>query len=464
MQNSAYFTTLTFLFKSIGGFVKKVLTFSTKFLKFFFISFSILLILFFLILALNFRPKSSKKMSSRSSAFDIAQVEEKVEHFPPATLEPTQMENFNLFGVLSFKNLSLHKNIFYIAEQSPSIDVDTILDPNESYHYQFENCDIKAFEQHQDKLITKRIPGTTFIFSSTDEFNRFQGHYYHFCEEFLLAWCAHKHQETPPISTVVFPNIEKWKGKFNDINDKIIQSTASGASVIPASTLKLLSKKYLLQFENAIFVDRRACHRNQQVAAYNQMTLAHKPILKREYITEFKNHLLDAFKTYPRAVEKPFITYIRRNTYRYLEPGFEKKLLTDLQEQFPDYQLNPVWFENYSFPEQLQIIRNSKVLIGAHGNGLTHELFLPEKSLVVEIFPREAFTMDYLYFSELAGHIYFGLDPDKGVIAQTGSRIAHHGDLNQVIPEFDTEKVTCLLKNYFSSDKVGTLNERSLEE
>lgn len=443
--------------------MKKILTRSTKVLKIFLITSITLLLSFFLLLTFNLRSKSSKKLN-RSSSFEITKVQHEIEKLGPATLQSTQVENFGLHGVFAFKDLFLHKNKYFIAADSPTIEVDTILNPKDSYQYQFEACDIQTLEQKQDSLPTKFIPGTTFIFSSADDVARFQGHYYHFCEEFLLAWCAHKQQETPPISTIVFPNIEAWKGRFNSINDKIIHSTAPNATIIPASALKSMAKKYFLQFENAIFVDRKACHQNEQVASYNQMTLAHQPILKKEYLSEFKNILLEAFKTYPQVLEKPYITYIKRKSFRYLESEFEKKLLTDIQEQFPDYRLNPVWLENYSFPEQLQMIRNSKVLIGAHGNGLTHELFLPERSLVIEIFPKDAFTMDYLYFSELANHVYFGLDPEKGIIAQSGSRIPHHGDLNQIIPEFDTTNVTSLLKNYFSSENEGALKETSLEE
>ena len=36
--------------------------------------------------------------------------------------------------------------------------------------------------------------------------------------------------------------------------------------------------------------------------------------------------------------------------------------------------------------EQMKIVRNTDILIGAHGAGLTHSLFLPEESVLVELF------------------------------------------------------------------------------
>lgn len=59
------------------------------------------------------------------------------------------------------------------------------------------------------------------------------------------------------------------------------------------------------------------------------------------------------------------------------------------------------------FAEQIRIVRNSDVLVGVHGAGLTHGLWMRERSVMVEILP-EGFT--HKGFRNLAGalgHSYF---------------------------------------------------------
>ena len=72
--------------------------------------------------------------------------------------------------------------------------------------------------------------------------------------------------------------------------------------------------------------------------------------------------------------------------------------------------------------------------------------------------------MDYEYFSDLSGHKYFALAPEEGVIAKAGDRIPFRGDVNQVIPEFDTKWITSLIKDYISFEQTSDLNEISLSE
>nr|AIA83358.1 CAZy families GT61 protein [uncultured bacterium] len=52
-----------------------------------------------------------------------------------------------------------------------------------------------------------------------------------------------------------------------------------------------------------------------------------------------------------------------------------------------DYQVMKVVFnKNIPFKKQLEITANSDVLIGIHGAGLTHLLFLPDWAAVFELY------------------------------------------------------------------------------
>ena len=66
-----------------------------------------------------------------------------------------------------------------------------------------------------------------------------------------------------------------------------------------------------------------------------------------------------------------------------------------------------------------------KIMVGIHGNGLTHEMWMPNRSVLVEVrrhclhsvssrltrqlFPPETFLRDYEVIAEATGHSYFGI-------------------------------------------------------
>ena len=54
-----------------------------------------------------------------------------------------------------------------------------------------------------------------------------------------------------------------------------------------------------------------------------------------------------------------------------------------------------------SFEEQVRLMRNTSVLIGVHGAGLTNLLYLPTQALVVEISTRKNGDPDF-YFKNIA--------------------------------------------------------------
>jgi len=291
-----------------------------------------------------------------------------------------------------------------------------------------------------------------------------QPHYFHFLEEFILGWAAHKGLETKRMTTLIFPDIDHWEG-VNQLNKQILEALIPNIVVLNKSQLKTLSNHHLLQFENAILVDRHACHNLEAVCTYNKMAIGHAELIKSDYLKEMRDTILGQLKTYENPNRKQTITYIKRKNRRYLEKDFEKMFLLTLQKQFPNHKIQPVWFEKHSFAQQLQIIRNTDILIGAHGNGLTHSYFLPDNALVLEIFPEGAFAMDYQMISELSGHEYYAIDPKEGIISSAGHPMPPRGNVNQVIPEFDIDWIVGPIKGHLQSavDSVSR-NEISSNE
>ncbi|MCJ1327177.1 hypothetical protein MMC10_003844 [Thelotrema lepadinum] len=92
----------------------------------------------------------------------------------------------------------------------------------------------------------------------------------------------------------------------------------------------------------------------------------------------------------------------------------EKRRLTDkedyveeLKKMYPVVQIQTIDFAAIPFMEQLKIVVNTDILVGVHGAGLTHTLFLPPGSAVVEIQPPDVSPKGYRSLAHLLGHHYF---------------------------------------------------------
>jgi hypothetical protein len=69
-----------------------------------------------------------------------------------------------------------------------------------------------------------------------------------------------------------------------------------------------------------------------------------------------------------------------------------------------------VILESLSFSEQVKIHSESKALVGLYGAGFVHSLFLPEKSFVLEIFPKDFKHPNCPYAQFLLEHEYCGIE------------------------------------------------------
>ena len=112
------------------------------------------------------------------------------------------------------------------------------------------------------------------------------------------------------------------------------------------------------------------------------------------------------------------ITFISRSTAhrRVLN---EQELTISLQQNFPNIRVRLVDFHHgMPFEHQLQISANTDVLIGMHGAGLTHLLFLPDWAVVFELFNCDDRNC-YLDLARLRGIRYLTWEDRKKLIAES---------------------------------------------
>ncbi|KAK4064188.1 uncharacterized protein Triagg1_9167 [Trichoderma aggressivum f. europaeum] len=102
---------------------------------------------------------------------------------------------------------------------------------------------------------------------------------------------------------------------------------------------------------------------------------------------------------------KVIVTYIRRaNTRKLIN---EDAHMEALRNEIPNMILNVVDFAAISFAEQLKIVRETDLLVGVHGAGLTHLMFLQPGSAVLEILPEGFQHKGFRNLAQMLGISFF---------------------------------------------------------
>ena len=129
----------------------------------------------------------------------------------------------------------------------------------------------------------------------------------------------------------------------------------------------------------------------------------HSALLKvfAERVMDFYN--IDRAK---KQDDSPLVlTFIDRREKRRLVE--KEDYVEELRRTYPKIQFEMADLAALNFAEQLQVVRNTDILVGVHGAGLTHALFLPPSSAVVEIIPAEFNHKGFRNLAHLLGHHYF---------------------------------------------------------
>lgn len=81
------------------------------------------------------------------------------------------------------------------------------------------------------------------------------------------------------------------------------------------------------------------------------------------------------------------LTFVSRRMARQRKLENEEELIERLQSALPEAKVRGVALENYSPLEQVKIMSKTRLLVGLHGAGLTHSVFLPQSAGLFELFP-----------------------------------------------------------------------------
>ncbi|KAG9035592.1 hypothetical protein FRB95_010998 [Tulasnella sp. JGI-2019a] len=108
------------------------------------------------------------------------------------------------------------------------------------------------------------------------------------------------------------------------------------------------------------------------------------------------------------------VSYIVRiSHYRMLTPESHRSLIESLNQlcSSKGWEFNVVHAERMTREEQVQMAAKSTIILGVHGNGLTHLVWMPPSpiSTVIEIFYPGGFARDYEWTARALGHRHYGI-------------------------------------------------------
>lgn len=104
------------------------------------------------------------------------------------------------------------------------------------------------------------------------------------------------------------------------------------------------------------------------------------------------------------------LTFIDRSQTRVLLN--HTRLFDEVQATYPHVKVQSIDFANISFAEQLHVVQHTDILVGVHGAGMAHEMFLTPRSVLVEILPAGVNFKGYRNVADLVGLSYFSAHAD----------------------------------------------------
>lgn len=263
------------------------------------------------------------------------------------------------------------------------------------------------------------ISGTTIIALESRGTPSHSTHFFHFLEHLLGIWMFGGEKNRLDVKLFILAgngiDIPQTWGGATDIAESLIKALFPNAAIKTWNDFINETKGEVVCFKKIITSDRSMEIFKKEPYYTQRMLGGYFQDLTRESLECLVAYVWQYFKVKKTVSEKLVVTYTKRKSSRCLDLGCEQELI-DKITKLPHVELQIVDFASISFQEQVQLIANTDVLLGVHGNGLSHALFLPNGATLIEFFPKNSLRAEYRIFAQLRGLNYFGWMDEKGWI------------------------------------------------
>ena len=122
--------------------------------------------------------------------------------------------------------------------------------------------------------------------------------------------------------------------------------------------------------------------------------------------SQFKQDIIQNFGLIKEKKQNKQVTFILRRNTRIIDN------IEEIQLQLSNLNIQYIYFEDHSLEKQLEIVYNTDILIGVHGAGLAWFVFMEDRSKLIEIYPGNSITDNYVRWSKIANVEYINLKGD----------------------------------------------------
>lgn len=348
-------------------------------------------------------------------------------------------------GWTIFRNLYLYNGTWFIVTDDPSdfpllrLMVSTgaeIWNDEESIkNREPTDKDMKIIFPSEAKTTlghhASKVEGTTWLCNDPAQF---LDHYYHFAAEIIFGmWRTYStlDRDIPPEGITRLPSPRrmlfthadpvKWRD-YSKMNAFLLKSIFPSLSYEFSGEMqdRTDSGRPFL-YDRVVFQDRAASLRGPQFAktwrnAAEAYTLEGSPYWWspiRRNLLEFVGGMSEAV-LHPLDMETPVITYVSRQDWgrRMLKKADHEKLVEELHriQKEHGYEVNIVSMDKLTRDEQIRLAARTTIMLGVHGNGLTHLLWMKPtpRATVIEFFYPKGFAHDYEFTSRALGITHYG--------------------------------------------------------
>ena len=254
------------------------------------------------------------------------------------------------------------------------------------------------------------LEGTTLLFM--DDPVNYLFHFFHLLEHLVGAWAFYGCDFAQDVQHIILAGTgldqnRTWQGP-NQINAHLLRALFPHAQVKTWHEFCMEGEKRLICFERILTSDRAITYTLPECRAINKHLGAALAYINPITLHSFAKALHSYVQTPVHSSSYLRVTYITRPPPRCLNAEIEAALIKKISS-LDGVRLIVEDLAQISFHKQIQLISNTDVLIGVHGNGLSHLLFLPDHASIIELFPPDNHHLDYHLFADARNISYYGL-------------------------------------------------------
>ncbi|KAJ7135780.1 hypothetical protein C8R44DRAFT_388680 [Mycena epipterygia] len=387
-------------------------------------------------------------------------TDESESHQPPAAetsglqhIHTTIPHNAYIHGFTVLDNIYLRNGTFYVVTPDrpsfPSLDrllslpieLDSGVNAEPTDELQF--IDPEEATQVLGPCIT-RIEGLSVIVYDPAQFMK---HFYHWFGEIILGvWRVYSHvalganitpSALPLPRRFMLPFIKNgaWRDRAG-VDGPLMRAAFPDAAIEQAGYWKDLAKLGTTAvFERIVLVSRKSAHKHPFSSVWYKMIAGTMNVsAPDDFWTPIRasvwQNVLGAAPD--QGVEKlsvpkrPLVTYIsRQGSGRRLVEKDHEGLVAALRalEDAGICEFQLAAMERLTLRDQIELVSRSTILVGVHGNGLTHQLWMPPspRSTTIEILVPNGYVFDYEILARNMGHRHYAVWNDTFLTYEKGT-------------------------------------------